>query len=79
MSSVYSISLYKNKCYISIRTLDNYICALKKKVGHSRLLEYFKDFRSPECTAMTQYKPQPKRAEDELTESLTWTQTLLTR
>lgn len=22
--------LYKNKCYVPIRTLDNYICALKK-------------------------------------------------
>lgn len=28
---VYSVSfLYKNKCYVPIRTLDNYICALKK-------------------------------------------------
>lgn len=24
---VYSVFLYKNKCYIPIRTLDNYICA----------------------------------------------------
>lgn len=24
---VYSVSLYKNKCYVFIRTLDNYSCA----------------------------------------------------
>lgn len=27
---LHNLFLYKNKCYVPIRTLDDYICALKK-------------------------------------------------
>lgn len=74
---VYSVFLYKNKCYVPIKTLDNYICALTKKLVTQGYQSIFKDFRLPECTDITQYKLQPKRNKDDNIKSFTWNKNII--